>query len=68
MEKASDVVNIGDRIKVQVIEIDDKGKVKVSHREFLEKPEGYVERPERARPEHQSRPDRSFNGPRRFKK
>ena len=68
VEKASDVVNIGDRIKVQVIEIDDKGKVKVSHREFLEKPEGYVERPERARPEHQSRPDRSFNGPRRFKK
>ncbi len=68
VEKASDVVNIGDRIKVQVIEIDDKGKVKVSHREFLEKPEGYVERPERARPGHQSRPDRSFNGPRRFKK
>jgi len=68
VEKASDVVNIGDRIKVQVIEIDDKGKVKVSHREFLDKPEGYVERPERARTEHQSRPDHSFNGPRRFKK
>lgn len=68
VEKASDVVNIGDRIKVQVIEIDDKGKVKVSHREFIEKPEGYVERPERARSEYQSRPDRSFNGPRRFKK
>ncbi len=68
VEKASDVVQLGDFIKVQVIEIDDKGKVKVSHREFLEKPEGYVERPERARPEHQGRPDRSFNGPRRFKK
>ena len=68
VEKASDVVKIGDKIKVQVIEIDDKGKVKVSHREFLEKPADYVERPERSRTEHQFRPDHSFKGPRKFKK
>ncbi|MFA7032675.1 MAG: polyribonucleotide nucleotidyltransferase [Bacilli bacterium] len=68
VEKASDVVKIGDKIKVQVIEIDDKGKVKVSHREFLEKPADYVERPERSRTERQFRPDRSFKGPRKFKK
>ncbi|HNX16093.1 MAG TPA: polyribonucleotide nucleotidyltransferase [Bacilli bacterium] len=68
VEKASDVVKIGDKIKVQVIEIDDKGKVKVSHREFLNKPEDYVERPERPKTEHQNRPDRSFKGPRHFKK
>ena len=45
--KASDVVHVGDKIKVVVTEIDEKGKVKVSHREFVEKPAGYVERPEK---------------------
>ena len=32
-------------LKVRVCEIDDHGKVKVSHREFIEKPAGYVEKP-----------------------
>ena len=36
---------IGDTLKVVVTEIDDHGKVKVSHREFEEKPAGYVEKP-----------------------
>ncbi|HOC80747.1 MAG TPA: S1 RNA-binding domain-containing protein, partial [Bacilli bacterium] len=44
---ASDVVKVGQKLKVVVTEIDDHGKVKVSHREFTEKPENYVERPER---------------------
>ncbi len=66
IENASDVVKVGDRIKVRVIEIDDKGKVKVSHKEFTEKPENYTERP--AKIEHHDRPDRSFKGPRKFKK
>jgi len=44
---ASDVVKLGQKLKVVVSEIDDHGKVKVSHREFTEKPENYVERPER---------------------
>lgn len=44
---ASDVVKVGQKMKVIVTEIDDHGKVKVSHREFTEKPENYVERPER---------------------
>ena len=43
--KASDKVKVGDILKVRVCEIDDHGKVKVSHREFLEKPAGYVEKP-----------------------
>jgi polyribonucleotide nucleotidyltransferase len=47
VEDAHDVVKVGDTLKVVVIGLDEKGKVKVSHREFLEKPEGYVERPER---------------------
>lgn len=46
IERAQDVVKVGDILKVRVVEIDDKGKVKVSHREFIEKPAGYVEKPE----------------------
>jgi polyribonucleotide nucleotidyltransferase len=46
IERAQDVVKVGDILKVRVCEIDDKGKVKVSHREFVEKPAGYVEKPE----------------------
>ena len=66
INKASDVVKLGDKIKVRVIEIDDKGKVKVSHKEFEPKPENYEERP--ARTEHLSRPDNSHKGPKKFKK
>ncbi|MCR5078841.1 MAG: polyribonucleotide nucleotidyltransferase, partial [Bacilli bacterium] len=47
VENVTDMVNLGDTLKVVVIGIDEAGKVKVSHREFEEKPEGYVERPER---------------------
>ena len=47
VDNANDVVKLGDKLKVVVIGIDEKGKVKLSHREFMEKPEGYVERPER---------------------
>ena len=63
--KASDVVKVGEFIKVRVIEIDDKGKVKVSHREFLEKPENFDAN---ERIQHNDRPDRSIKGPRKFKK
>ena len=47
VDNANDVIKVGDKLKVVVIGIDEKGKVKLSHREFMEKPEGYVERPER---------------------
>ncbi len=66
INRASDVVKVGDILKVRVIEIDEKGKVKVSHKEFEPKPENYEERP--ARTEHLSRPDNSHKGPRKFKK
>ena len=39
VEKVEDVLKVGDTIKVKVIEIDDKGKVKVSAKELLPKPE-----------------------------
>ncbi|MCQ2794521.1 MAG: polyribonucleotide nucleotidyltransferase [Bacilli bacterium] len=51
INKASDVVHVGDKLKVVVTEIDNQGKVKVSHREFVEKPAGYVEKPEPERKE-----------------
>ena len=46
VEKAQQKVKVGDVLKVRVCEIDDHGKVKVSHREFVEKPAGYVEKPQ----------------------
>lgn len=50
VDNASDIVKVGESLKVVVIGIDDSGKVKVSHREFEQKPEGYVERSESDRP------------------
>lgn len=56
VEKVEDVVKMGDTLKVLITGIDDQGRVDVSHREFLPKPEGFVERPDR--PE---RPKRDFH-------
>ncbi|MEA5026249.1 MAG: polyribonucleotide nucleotidyltransferase [Erysipelotrichaceae bacterium] len=60
VEKPSDVLKIGDIIKVIVTEIDEKGRVNVSHKALLEKPEGYVEpeKPKR-KPFDRSREHRS---------
>ena len=44
IENVSDVVKVGDKLRVRVTEIDERGKVKVSHREFEPKPENYVEK------------------------
>ena len=53
----------GDKIKVKLMEIDPKtGKYKLSHRVLLEKPEGYVERERRPRPERGERGDRRPRG------
>ncbi len=51
IDKPSDVVKVGDVIKVVVSEIDERGKIKVSHKEFVEKPEGYVEEKKGKKPE-----------------
>lgn len=60
VEKPSDVFKLGDKVKVIVTEIDEKGRVNVSRKELLPKPEGYVEKPEgeRRRPSG-DRPHRS---------
>jgi polyribonucleotide nucleotidyltransferase len=58
----------GDKIKVKLMEIDPKtGKYKLSRRALLPKPEGYVERERRPRPERgerRPRPDRGERRPR----
>ena len=64
--KASDVVKVGDTLKVKVIEIDDHGKVKVSHKEFLEKPEH--KEVNNSKIQKQAKPENFFKGPKKFKK
>ncbi|MCH4205233.1 MAG: polyribonucleotide nucleotidyltransferase [Solobacterium sp.] len=61
-ERVEDIKNelhVGDVVHVKVIAIDDAGKVKVSARECLPKPEGYVEPKRPMRPQHGSRGDHS---------
>ncbi len=55
----------GDKIKVKLLEIDPKtGKYKLSHRVLVEKPEGYVERERRPRPDRGERRPRPERGDR----
>jgi polyribonucleotide nucleotidyltransferase len=59
-EKVEDVLNIGDEVEVKLLEIDAKsGKMRLSRKALLEKPEGYVE------PERKPRGDRGDRAPRR---
>jgi len=43
--KPGDVLNLGDKVKVVVKEIDNLGRVNLSMKALLPKPEGYVEQP-----------------------
>ena len=43
VDKVEDVCKVGDTLKVKVMNIDEKGRIDLSHREFIEKPEGYIE-------------------------
>ena len=40
VDKVDDVVKVGDSLKVKVIEIDDQGRINLSHKQTLPKPEG----------------------------
>ena len=67
-EKVEDALHEGDEVDVKLIEIDAKtGKLRLSRRALLEKPEGYVEPERKPRPQGDRRPsgDRHSNGPRR---
>ena len=59
-DKVEDILQVGDEVDVKLLEIDAKtGKMRLSRRALLEKPEGYVE------PERRPRGERSDRGPRR---
>ncbi len=47
--KVTDVVDIGDTVNVKVVGIDEKGRVNLSIKALLPKPEGYIEEPSRDR-------------------
>ncbi len=49
IEKVQDVMNLGDEVEVKVTNVDRDGRIRLSRKELLPKPEGYVERPERPR-------------------
>ena len=57
----------GDKITVKLLEIDPKtGKYKLSHKVLIPKPEGYVERERRPRPDHNNGERQERRQPRRF--
>lgn len=63
IENVEDVLKVGDKIKVKLIEIDEKtGKFRLSHKVLLPKPEGYTE-PE-SKPRNGGNRDRNDRGPR----
>lgn len=51
VESVESVVKVGDEVTVKVSEIDDQGRVNLSRKAMIEKPEGYVERPREPRGE-----------------
>ena len=59
----------GDKITVKLIDVDKKtGKFKLSHKVLIPKPEGYVERERRPRPERGDRRQRPERGERQERK
>lgn len=62
VEDIHKVLTVGQTIQVKVINIDENGKVKVSAKELLEKPEGYVEPQKPLRPQRGARGDRHESG------
>ncbi len=70
LETMDGILKEGDKIQVKLIDIDPKtGKLRLSRKALLPKPEGYVEKPERPRGEHRGGGERKeHRGPRREKR
>jgi len=65
IDNVEDVLKVGDKIKVKLIEIDEKtGKYRLSHKVLLPKPEGYTEQEARPRGNN-GRPSRPNGNDRR---
>jgi polyribonucleotide nucleotidyltransferase len=58
VEKVTDFLSEGQVVKVKVLETDDKGRIKLSMKALLERPEGYVEEDRPPRRERGDRDDR----------
>src|SRR5262249_36671993 len=65
VEKVTDFLSEGQVVKVKVRETDEKGRVKLSMKALLERPEGYEEPAPRERREREPRGDREPRGERR---
>ncbi|PKK90550.1 MAG: polyribonucleotide nucleotidyltransferase [Candidatus Wallbacteria bacterium HGW-Wallbacteria-1] len=67
VNKVTDIINVGDQVMVKVTEIDDLGRVNLSRKAIIPRPEGTSDRPERSGEEggrdDRNRDDRS-RGPR----
>lgn len=62
-EKVEDVLSIGDEVDVKLLEVDEKtGKMRLSRKALIEKPEGYVEPERRPRPQGDRGPRRDDRG------
>lgn len=46
VDNVQSVVKVGDVIPVKVVEIDEQGRINLSHKQTLPKPEGYIDRPQ----------------------
>ncbi len=56
VEKVEDILKVGDEVDVKLLEIDSKsGKMRLSRRALMEKPEGWVEPVRKPRPEGERR-------------
>jgi polyribonucleotide nucleotidyltransferase len=64
VERVEDFLQEGQIIKVKVLETDEKGRIKLSLKALLDRPEGYVEE-ERPRRDRDDRGGRGDRGPRR---
>ncbi|NBU50424.1 MAG: S1 RNA-binding domain-containing protein, partial [Betaproteobacteria bacterium] len=64
VEKVEDFLQEGQVVKVKVLETDEKGRIKLSMKALLERPEGMPEEEDRPRREYRDRGDRGDRGDR----
>ncbi|MBN9405323.1 MAG: polyribonucleotide nucleotidyltransferase [Burkholderiales bacterium] len=64
VEKVSDYLQEGQVVRVKVLETDDKGRIKLSMKALLDRPEGMEDRPPREYRERGDRPPRGDRGDR----
>jgi len=63
-EKTEDVVKRGDRVKVKLVDRDERGRIRLSMKALVPRPEGMPEETERPRGERPPRSDRGDRGDR----